>query len=175
MSNDITQDHIDVFLHRSLATLNQCTRDEIATAAVTILNSDAKQLRAYVPGKMAVLKLIKSLAILGYHYAIFRGRGDGDNIHLPTDRDSPVTEQDKSLVVDSGLVSSGKKIEFEYNLELFDDDSLKEKLKVMSKWDAMFDDSRNKQVPDNTDEQVDAFCQLGKKYNIKISLEEVES
>ena len=51
-------------------------------------------------------------------------------------------------------------------LTLFDDDSVKEKLRVMSKWDAMFDDSRN---PDEDfGERVENMFQLGKTYRITI-------
>ena len=51
---------------------------------------------------------------------------------------------------------------------LFDDESVRKKCTVMSKWDAMLDDSRN---PDNFGEDVEKFLEFGHKY--KISIEKI--
>ena len=50
---------------------------------------------------------------------------------------------------------------------LFDDESVRKKLTVMSKWDAAFDDARNETETD-FGEQVDAFMQLGHTYRVTI-------
>lgn len=51
-------------------------------------------------------------------------------------------------------------------LTLFDDASVKEKLTVMSKWDAMIDDSRN---PENDfEERVEAMLKPNKKYVVVV-------
>lgn len=51
---------------------------------------------------------------------------------------------------------------------LFNDASVAEKLKVMSKMDAIFDDSRNEIIPDDIGETIEAFLTLGKTYKITI-------
>ena len=56
---------------------------------------------------------------------------------------------------------------------LFDDESVKKKLDVMYKWDAIMDDSRNTEIPDDVAEQLDAVLELGKRYKISIKIEEV--
>jgi len=64
-----------------------------------------------------------------------------------------------------------KKIQTSKIWTLFDDDSVKKKLKVMDKWDAMMDDSRNPEC--DIAEQVEKFLELGKSYRVTISFEEV--
>lgn len=49
---------------------------------------------------------------------------------------------------------------------LFDDDHLRRKLDVMTKWDAMVDDGRN--PDDDFAERVEAFLKFGKRYQIVI-------
>lgn len=51
---------------------------------------------------------------------------------------------------------------------LFDDASVREKLKVMDKWDVMLDDSRN--PTSDLLERVDAVLELGKSYRIRIDV-----
>lgn len=52
---------------------------------------------------------------------------------------------------------------------LFDDDSVREKLKVMNKWDAMMDDSRNSSY---FGDEAEVYLKEGKKY--RVSITEVE-
>lgn len=54
-------------------------------------------------------------------------------------------------------------------LTFFDDESVREKLTVMTPWEAMIDDARN---DNNFEERVNEFVKLGKKY--RITLEEVK-
>ena len=60
----------------------------------------------------------------------------------------------------------------DWNATLYDDESVKEKLKWMTKWDAMIDDSRNPEV--NIVEQVEDFLQLGKSYKITLKVDEIK-
>ena len=55
---------------------------------------------------------------------------------------------------------------------LFDDESVKEKLTVMDKWDAVCDDSRN-DLPDMTGD-IDKYLVMGKRYRMTIVVEELE-
>lgn len=52
---------------------------------------------------------------------------------------------------------------------LFDDESVKKKIAIMTKWDAMMDDERN---PEGLLEQSEKMMQLGKRY--KVSIAEIE-
>ena len=66
-----------------------------------------------------------------------------------------------------------KQIIAEWNsVTLFDDESVKEKLTVMGKWDAMFDDSRN---PDPTIglEDIEDFLELGGEYKVEFKITKV--
>jgi len=58
---------------------------------------------------------------------------------------------------------------FPFEGYLFDDDSVKKKLEVMSKWDAIIDDERNQM--DDIDGQVNQLLQLGKKYRFTLIVE----
>ena len=58
----------------------------------------------------------------------------------------------------------------EFFLKLYDDESVKEKLKVMSAWDAMLDDERNI-IPEEYWTLTDRI-KLGEK--IKITIEEID-
>jgi hypothetical protein len=64
-----------------------------------------------------------------------------------------------------------KIVSYDQILSLFKDASVKEKLKVMDKWEVMFDDSRNPDI--NFNDEVEKFLKLGKKYRIQMSIEEV--
>ena len=55
-------------------------------------------------------------------------------------------------------------------ITLFDDDSVKEKLTVMTKWEAMMNDARNETVLDG--DKIDEFLQLGKTYKVTLIVEE---
>jgi hypothetical protein len=57
---------------------------------------------------------------------------------------------------------------------LFDDESVKEKLTVMLKIDAMDDDSRNPDWADGNIEALEKFLQLGKSYKMTFMVEEIE-
>ncbi|MDQ3329123.1 MAG: hypothetical protein M3552_00490 [Planctomycetota bacterium] len=50
------------------------------------------------------------------------------------------------------------------DLTLFDDESVREKLTVMTKWDAMLDDDRNPDLPS----EDDAMFELGGTYRFTI-------
>jgi hypothetical protein len=57
--------------------------------------------------------------------------------------------------------------------KLFNDKSVRKKLTVMTKWDAMIDDARNPE--DDFTERLEAFLKLGKSYRIRITVEEVQA
>ncbi len=54
---------------------------------------------------------------------------------------------------------------------LYDDESVKKKLTVMSKWDAMIDDARNPDI--DWSEMTEEYLQVGKSYKVKIIIEEI--
>lgn len=56
-------------------------------------------------------------------------------------------------------------------LTLFDDESVKRKLTVMSKWEAMNDDARNPHS--DMADRVEALVQFGKTYKFTLTVEEV--
>lgn len=174
---DITQDQVDLHLSRALKTVTESSKPAIAEAAQTILNTKIKALREVRSGSTDVLRIIRDLACLGYHYALFRGKANGNSSNLPSSGVDPSSSEVSGGSVDSGLVSSrtpAKRIDIVEHATLFDDESTKEKLKVMSKWDAMFDDARNTPTV-SMDERADEFLESGKTYKITVSIEEVDS
>jgi hypothetical protein len=67
-----------------------------------------------------------------------------------------------------------KKLEVNWpNHTLYDDESVRKKLTVMGKWDAMMDDSRNPDI--DIYAMVDEFVELGGTYKITLIIEEVEN
>lgn len=56
---------------------------------------------------------------------------------------------------------------------LADDASTREKLEVMSKFEAMLDDSRNTGVPGDLADQIDEHLEPGKFYRVTIQIEEI--
>lgn len=56
-------------------------------------------------------------------------------------------------------------------VSLYDDESAREKNKIMGKWDIVFDDSRNPEV--EWDSKFDEFAKFGKKYKITLIVEEI--
>lgn len=56
---------------------------------------------------------------------------------------------------------------------LYDDDSTREKLTVMSKWQAMVDDERNPKS--DFAEEIEAFLQPGKTYRLTMKFQEVDA
>jgi hypothetical protein len=66
-----------------------------------------------------------------------------------------------------------KKLEINWpNHKLYDDESVRKKLTVMDKWDAMMDDSRNPHI--DVSGKVDEFVELGGTYKITLIIEKVE-
>ena len=65
-----------------------------------------------------------------------------------------------------------KRYRSSFNARLFNDKSTRHKLKVMGKWDAMFDDERNS-VPE-VDGEVEAFLKLGRTYRVTITIQEIQ-
>ena len=65
-----------------------------------------------------------------------------------------------------------KKIVENLVYKLYNDKSVKEKLKVMSRWDAMIDDARNPES--DFVNRLDKMVKFGKSYRIKISVEELK-
>lgn len=60
---------------------------------------------------------------------------------------------------------------FEGVFKLFRDMSVREKLKVMTRWEAMLDDARN---PDfDWAEQIEKSLKLGKSYRVTLKIEEM--
>jgi hypothetical protein len=55
--------------------------------------------------------------------------------------------------------------------KLHDDESVREKLTMMTKWDAIADDSRN-ETPDIA-QKVEDFLELGKEYVFELVIQEV--
>lgn len=55
---------------------------------------------------------------------------------------------------------------------LFDDESVREKVKVMEKYDAMLDDTRNP-IPHDIAGEIEKFLEFGKKYRFTFKVEEV--
>jgi hypothetical protein len=58
------------------------------------------------------------------------------------------------------------------NHTLYDDESVRKKLTVMGKWDAILDDSRNPSI--DVSRMVDEFMELGGTYKITLIIEKVE-
>ncbi len=59
----------------------------------------------------------------------------------------------------------------EWVFTLYDDESVRKKLEVMSKWDAVMDDSRNPET--DIMETIEAMLELGKRYKLSVYLEEI--
>lgn len=174
---EITEELVDYYLAATFRTVADSSKGDMEAAAMALVGNDAKDLRKVRSGQIGVLKLIRSLAALGYHYALYRGKNNGDHSNLhPVGTDSGDIE-DQNLGMDTGLVYSGariKRIESSEHLTLFDDESVRKKLTAMSKWDAMFDDERN--VATNAMSEVaENFLQLGKTYKVTVSIEEVNN
>ena len=55
---------------------------------------------------------------------------------------------------------------------LYNDASVRKKLGVMTKWDAMIDDGRNPET--DFAERAEAFLKLGKSYKITFIIEEIQ-
>ena len=55
----------------------------------------------------------------------------------------------------------------------FDDESTREKLAVMSKIDVIEDDGRNPYWSDSDMQSLEDFLQIGKKYKLTLTIEEV--
>lgn len=68
-------------------------------------------------------------------------------------------------------MKDGKTLTVSDTYTLHDDESVREKLTVMSKWDVLHDDGRNPTI--DPDDKIEAFLQLGKTYRLTIVLEEV--
>lgn len=64
------------------------------------------------------------------------------------------------------------RLELSEIMTLFDDESVREKLTVMSKWEAVCDDGRNPR-DELTEEKVNDFLVLGKTYKVTLTLEEM--
>jgi len=52
--------------------------------------------------------------------------------------------------------------------KLFDDDSVREKLTVMSKWEVVFDDARNTNIPNDITERIEDYLRLGESYRLTL-------
>ncbi len=68
-----------------------------------------------------------------------------------------------------------KKLEINWgNHTLYDDESVRKKLEVMDKWDALIDDGRNLHVTDIVG-PINEFLELGGTYKITLIIEKVEN
>ena len=63
------------------------------------------------------------------------------------------------------------KVEMSEVYTLYDDASVRKKCRVMDKWEAMLDDSRN--PTDDFTERVEDLLQFGRSYRVTIVIEEV--
>jgi hypothetical protein len=64
-----------------------------------------------------------------------------------------------------------KILKFDEKYTLFDDDSVRKKITILSKWDAMLDDQRN--PCSNFEQELEKFLTLGKSYQIEIIVKEL--
>lgn len=69
-------------------------------------------------------------------------------------------------------MAENRRLELTETLTLYDDESVREKLTIMDKWEIIIDDGRNKESK-ITSEAVSDFMQLGKKYRVTLILEEL--
>lgn len=148
------------------------------TEAITaILEKDVKALRRIRSNSINVLRLIRNFSRVGYFYILYRGMKNGNFNSFPAAGAINSHQQNSGVSVDTGLVPTGtptKRINIVEHATLFDDESVREKLESMSKWDVMFGDSRNTTMTD-MDESVNGFLKLGKTYKITLSIEEEAS
>ncbi len=64
------------------------------------------------------------------------------------------------------------KLTMEVVTTLFDDESVRTKIMMMDKWEALFDDARNPTI--DMDGQVEEFLELGNKYRVTLIIEKIK-
>lgn len=68
-------------------------------------------------------------------------------------------------------MSEQSRVVVEGVFKLFNDEGVKKKLEVMTKWEAMVDDIRN--PGEDWGDRINAVLSLGKSYKVRIVVEEV--